>query len=895
MLDYERRRRIEDLFEAALEWTRAERDERLEDACGGDSDLLAEVQAMLAAHELAELVYDRQGEAEGGGAVDWVGPYRLIREIGRGGMGVVYLAERADGQFRQRVAIKRIAASDVSDPIHQRFLAERQILAGLHHPNIARLLDGGITGDGRPYLVLEYVEGLPILDYCRRQRVDVRGKLRLFLQVCSAVQHAHQNLVIHRDLKPGNILVTPAGQVRLLDFGIAKLVNPTLSVAESPVTRVDLRVMTPEYASPEQLRGDSLTTASDIYSLGVLLYEMLTGTPPYRLSGRSLGEMFEEVCDRDPEPPSIRVAGGVEGASSRGGSPGSAADVERLRRQLHGDLDCITLMAMRKEPSRRYATADLLGQDIDRHLDGRPVLAHRGGSRYRLGKALRRHRVEALAMAMVALSLLGGAAVASRQALEARGERDQARLERMKATEVAEFLEQMFAAGDPYAPSSERLDTLRVRALLERGAERVRTDLTGQPLVQAQMLDVVGRVMGNLGLYAEARPLLEQALEIRRGSLGPADPEVATSMSHLARVLARLGEYEEAQGLLEEALRVHSLAMGVESERVALDLDELAGVLRARGLYEDAERRHLDAIAALRRSNGPADPRLAAMTTELVATLERASAYEAAERHARDAVALHRRISGGSHPALASTLSALGLLLQRRGEYGEAEAHFREALEIASGALGPTHPETAELLQRVASVRWWRGDFAAADSLHRESLRLKRAIFGDRHVEIASGLNNLASVLRDTRRFDEADAAHLEALDIVRSQLGEEHSSYWILLGNRAVTHTVRGSCDSAVQLMVASIEGVRRTVPRGRSRVPRQQRWLGACLTRLGRFAEAERVLLESYAGLAEAGEGEQFAAEAAAYLAELYSAWDRPDRAAEYRRLAAGAPGPM
>jgi eukaryotic-like serine/threonine-protein kinase len=734
------------------------------------------------------------------------------------------------------------------------------------------------------------VDGMPITAYCDRHRLGVEERLRLFLEVCAAVQHAHRNLVVHRDLKPGNILVTPAGQVRLLDFGIAKLLNPTLGGVSSPVTRLDLRAMTPEYASPEQVQGDSLTTASDVYSLGVLLYELLTGSSPYRLGEGSPAELVAAVCDLDPEPPSVRVTRGSSVPTTTGGEerpagrgPDGVAPEQRLRRRLRGDLDSIVLMAMRKEPGRRYGSVELLGEDIRRHLEGRPVLAHQGGRRYRAAKLLRRHRVEAIAAALVLVSLVGGMATASWQAMEAGRERDQARVERMKAAEVARFLENLFAAVDPYAPSNERLDTLRVRALLVRGAERVRTELVDQPLVQARMLDVVGRVYDNLGLYAEARPLLEQALAIRRASLGPAHREVAESMSALAALLTRLGEYEAAQHLLEEALRLDSLLLGREHPAVAADLSQLAVVLRERGDYEGAERRHLQALRTLRRG-AEDDPRLAAMATELVATLERAGDHAAAEHRAREAVELHRRLSGDTHPALASALSALGLLLQRRGGYAEAETLFREAYGIAVRALGEEHPETAELVQRLASIRWWQGDYAAADSLHRESLRLKRRLYGDRHVEVAVGLNNLASVLRDTRRYDEAEAAHREALEIVRAQLGEEHLRYWAMLANHAMTLTARGDCEPAVRMMEASIAGLRRTAPRDRSRIARQQRWLGACLTGMGRFEEAEAVLLESYSALLALREDDRFAREAAEHLADLYTAWGKPAKAEEY-----------
>ena len=325
-----------------------------------------------------------------------VGAYRIVSEIGRGGMGTVYLADRAGADFEHRVAIKLIGTSDEGDPLHQRFLAERRILAGLVHPNIARLLDGGVTGDGRPYLVMELVDGLPITEYCADRNLDVPARLRLFADVCAAIQYAHQSLVIHRDLKPSNILVSGDGQVHLLDFGIAKLIDPARTVTE---TRVESRMMTPAYASPEQVKGEALGTTSDIYSLGVLLYELLSGSAPYEFPATSPLQVATIVCEQDPPPPSARVA----------------ATDRRLAQLLGGDLDSIVLMAMRKEPARRYASADMLRQDVERHLAGLPVLAHRGNRRYRLQQFLRRHRVEAAAAAIVIVALVAGLSVAVTQ------------------------------------------------------------------------------------------------------------------------------------------------------------------------------------------------------------------------------------------------------------------------------------------------------------------------------------------------------------------------------------------------------------------------------------------------------------------------------------------------
>ncbi|MDX1566311.1 MAG: serine/threonine-protein kinase [Longimicrobiales bacterium] len=889
----ERRREIEELFDGALDRAPAERDPWLERVCADDPELLAEVRALLRAHELADEIFpDRRHP-------DSIGPYRVIRELGRGGMGVVYLAERADGQYQRRVAIKVLSSSADAGPLHQRFLAERQILAGLRHPNIAQMLDGGLTRDRRPYFVLEYVDGIPITEYCRRHELGVEERLRLFLDVCSAVQHAHRSLIIHRDLKPGNILVTDEGQVRLLDFGIAKLLEPGSHPARAPVTRMDMRVMTPEYASPEQVRGDPLTTASDVYALGVLLYELLTGSLPYDIEK---GSLVDVVCDTRPLRPSAKVrematraaeaATDVEGPEARAEAPSPSP--ERLSRRLRGDLDSIVLMALRKEPDARYRSADLLREDIERHLASLPVLAHRGGRRYRLGRFLRRYRVESAAAALVALSLIGGTAVASWQATIASREQARAEAERATAEGVSRFLEGLFASVDPYAPTPERVDTLSVREILDRGVARVRTDLAAQPRVRAQMLDVVGRVYSNLGLYEDARQLLEESVALRRGRAGtgpdggsirgadpPQDPAsrraLATSLADLGVLLMETGDYERARSLLEEALEIRrSLPPDDDHPEgsdpaIATTLNQLGRVHRLLGHYGEAEALHFEAMAMLQSASGDSAPELATFMTDLVRTLEWAGDREREERWARESVALHRRLFGDSHPALAVALRDLGLVLQRNADFAPAEERFRESYEIAVDALGRDHPQVADLLNRIASIRWWRGDLATADSIHVESIALKRRIYGDLHLEVAYGLNNLASVRRDSGLLESADSLHAEAVEITRSLVGEDHAAYWILLGNHASTWTAGGDCERSIPVHRAIIDGLRRTIPADRDRYPIQMRWLGECLIEVGRYEEADSVLRESMELLRPRGEGDRFYRDASATLERL------------------------
>jgi serine/threonine protein kinase len=440
----ERWRLIEELFHAAVELPPNERGDFLASACGGDVSLRAEIEKLIDGDDRAGSFIETppaldkttialpEPDAESITGLR-LGAYEVTREIGRGGMGTVYLAARADEEFRKRVAIKLVTAGFDHESIIQRFRNERQILAGLDHPNIARLLDGGTTESGAPYFVMEYIEGQTIRDYCDSHRLSTIERLKLFRTVCSAVHFAHQNLIVHRDIKPANILVTADGTPKLLDFGVAKLLSPIAQATD--ITEVTSRMMTPEYASPEQARGETITTASDVYSLGVLLYELLTGHRPYRVDSRSLIEIIEAICEQEPAKPST-VIGRTETSPGAGRTevtltPEAVSDARdsephRLRRELEGDLDNIVLKAMRKEPQRRYASVEQFSEDIKRYFKGLPVIARRDTLSYRTSKFIARHKAGVAAAALLIIALLGGAVTTLWQAHVARQERDKA-------------------------------------------------------------------------------------------------------------------------------------------------------------------------------------------------------------------------------------------------------------------------------------------------------------------------------------------------------------------------------------------------------------------------------------------------------------------------------------
>ena len=479
-----------------------------------------------------------------------LGSYRLIEVLDRGGMGVVYVAERADEQFEMRVAVKLLPRGLESPEAERRFLTERQILADLEHPHIARLLDGGLTEEGYPYLVMELVDGQPIDEYCRHHDLDLEGRLRLFLQVLNAVQHAHQHMVIHRDLKPSNILVTADGTVKLLDFGIAKLADPS---AEAQGASTLFQPRSIRYASPEQVANRPVSAASDVYSLGVVLYQLVTGVVPLELDPLSPGERERVVREVLPEPPSARS--------------------RRWRRRLRGDLDNIVLEALRKDPARRYPTAAHLAADIERYLRDEPVSARKRTWSYSTRKFLSRHRVGALLATGVLALLLVFVSTVIRQ-------EKRALAEARKAERVAELLAELFEGANPF---SAEVGTRDLKSVLDRAEARIRDQLADEPEIRAELLEVIGRAYGGLGLFSQSAVLHEEALEIRRALFGPEDLRVAESSLSLGTALESRGHYEKAQSLYQRALAIFESRTGEDSPEVGSVLTRLGRLIAHRG------------------------------------------------------------------------------------------------------------------------------------------------------------------------------------------------------------------------------------------------------------------------------------------------------------------------
>ena len=814
-MDTHRWNRLKEIFDEAHELPPQARDAFVERACGDEPELLEEVKSLLTESDSVHEILD--GVAiEAAGVLDdlskegtRVGPYLLRRQLGVGGMGEVYLAERADGQFEQQVALKLVRGAAHSRRMITRFLGERQIMARLQHPNIARLLDGGLTEDGQPYFVLEYVDGTPIDRYADEHGLDVDQRLRLFDQVCRAVTYAHANLVAHRDLKPSNILVTEEGRVKLLDFGIAKAI--TEEQDSEPMTQTGARMMTPAYASPEQARGEPVNTSTDIYSLGVVLYELLTGLRPYEVDPNNPLEAARVICEKEPERPSTAVTRDGTGRSAGSTGDASTLDPDRLRRRLTGDLDVICLKALRKEQERRYVTADEMGEDIRRHLDDLPIQARAESSAYRFRKFVRRHRVGvgvAAAMIVLVTALVGFYTARLSQ------ERDRAQREAEKAQRVSEFLQEVFAVADP---SESRGESVTAREILDAGAARLESDLADQPEILAEMLHVVANVYGGLGLYHRFLELEEKALSIRVGLFGPDNVSAAISMNDLGNAYRRLADHATADSLYRSALAVrrrlgeevsidvaivlnnlglsleeqgnYALAESLHTESLAIrhavlepgdvelavSLHNLARVKDRRGKYAEADSMYAEALELLRAAYGEVHPHVATSLRNRADTRRKMGDLAAAEDMYRQVVAIADSLFEPGHTRSASYRSALGRLLVDKGQYEEAEGLLLEALGAQRQALGSEHPMTLAIEGRLSLLYMETGRYEAADSLRQRNLRLNLDRFGPKHPRIAADLYRLGEIRLREGRFEEAAAYHREALDLRLELFGESH------------------------------------------------------------------------------------------------------------------------
>ena len=891
----DRWRRIEELFDRAADLKEEERAKLLDRECGEDQVLRGQVESLIVSSQRADTYIHAaiQNAAEvivstepGLPAGRQIGKYRIVRELGRGGMGTVYLATRADDEFRKEVAIKLVKAGAATEETLRRFRSERQILANLDHPNIARLLDGGTTDAGVPYVVMEYVEGEPLDAYADRHHLNVRERLLLFRKVCSAVQSAHQNLVVHRDIKPANILVTKEGEPKLLDFGIAKLTDPEDSLPSAMQTRADLRLMTPDYASPEQVRGEAITTACDIYSLGIVFFELLSGLRPYRFKEYTPQEIISVICEKEPDKPSTAVhrltAKTEASVSPESISTNRRTTPVRLKRRLHGDLDNIALMALRKEPKHRYASVEQMSEDIRRHLEGLPIMARPATLLYRTRKFVKRHAAAVSAACIVILVIAGLVAFYTWQLAN---ERDRAQTEAEKAKQISAFLTDLFKVSDP---GESRGKTITAQELLERGAARIDKELADQPEVQAEMMAVMGSVYQSLGLYHNAMPLFEKGLEIRKRIHGPSHPDVAASVNSLALVTQDLGDYPKAEKLFRQALAMRRELLGESHADVAESLNELASLDVEVGNYKAAEQLNREAWSIRRKLFGEESLQAAESMTDLGNVLHETGDYKTAIELHRKALEIRRKLLGINHPLVAQSLQSLAVALDTTGDHDTAVGLYRQALDIQKKLYGEEHPEIATTMVDLARVLRHKKDYSEAESLYRKALEMDRKLRGKNHPYVAYDLNSLATVLYLKGDLAAADPAYREAISLYR-QNSEDDSLAPALIGYGSLL-TELGNPHDAEPLLREGVERWRKMVPAGHWRIAVSESALAGCLIQLQHLEEAERLLLQGFEILQnKRGIQSVEAQRTLKRLVELYKIRNKPETVAKYQALLA------
>lgn len=731
-----------------------------------------------------------------------VGPYRLSRKLGQGGMGQVWLAEQT-APLRRQVALKLIKAGLFDDALLERFQGERQSLALMNHPAIAKVFDAGATPEGQPYFAMEYVEGLPITDYCDQKRLKIAERLELFIKVCEGVQHAHQKAIIHRDLKPANILVVDVDgkpSPRIIDFGIAKALS-SRTARDTLLTQFGGGfVGTPGYVSPEQADPavEDVDTRTDVYSLGVILYVLLTGCLPFDSAlwkQKAFPEILRQLRDEDPPRPSSKISSARD--TQKTTAELRQAEPQQLASLLHGDLDWITMKAIEKDRDRRYATPSELAADLARFLQNRPVEARPATTAYRLRKYARRHRVAVGVVSGLAALLI---AFAITQAIQLR----RITRERDRADRVTTFMINMFKVSDP---SEARGTSVTAREILDKASKEIDAGLGKDPQVQAQMMDVMGLVYQNLGLYPRAQTLVEKAIAIKSPLFGQENVETLKSMNMLVGVLEHEGRDKEAETLGRQTLDLAQRKFGAADRNTIKSMHDLASVLDDEGKFEEAEKLQRDSLKLAQAVFGPNDPDIVRFMSGLAAVEVHQNRIPEGEKLLREALEIQRRIVGPDHPDTLLLMNNLAATLDDGGHPEEAEKLERELLEVQLRILGPEHPDTLMTTSNLANYISDQGKYAEAEKLQRQTLEIQRRVLGPEHPETLRTMDNLANAISEQHRYSEAEQLERQTIELRRKVSGPEHPFTAMAVYDLACILALQGRRDEAFAQLRQSIE----------------------------------------------------------------------------------------
>jgi serine/threonine protein kinase len=769
-VDNTRWKKVEELFIQCADMDPEAVNAYLDNACSGDAALRNDVEKLLhgdvqqseienAIGKAAENIVSRQIDQWIG---EQVGPYTVTSSIAEGGMGVVYRAKRSDEHFEQQVAIKFLTTAIATDELRARFRAERQILANLNHPNIAKLLDGGETDQGVPYLVMEYIDGMPLDVYSAVNRLSIDARIALFVQICSAIQYAHGNLIVHRDIKPSNILVTTDGVPMLLDFGIAKILDSQDSPQGSELTMVGSRLLTPRHASPEQIRGEPVTTASDIYSLGLLLYELLCGCFPYRIDKTSRRREIEDtIIAEDPLPPSavIRSASGIDSICLERGLAAA-----KLQKTLRGDLDTIVLKALRKEPEHRYSSARELVDDLERAANNQPILARPPTLPYLLSRYWKRHRTAAIGLSATVAAILIGVTMATVGFFQAREAERVATAEAQNAAAITGFLVDLFRAADPNENAGSELS---VSEVLQLGVERIETEMDDTPIVKSEVLETLSSVYKARSDYGRSAELLEKSLQLHEAHALD-DPfgraRLNNDLGDLYRILDRL---DEATLHLERSFKMYeSLGDGASMGHADV-VNNLALLYVGANRKEDAERMFFEALRLRRNLFDAPHPDIALSLHNLAWFYSKSVNLDEAERYSKLALDMRIELFGEVHPRVARTMSNLANTYFDQARWEDAQKLSAHSLAITEQVFESGHPDIVYGMYFLARARHLNGDLQGASELFARVVAAERQIFGPLHREVGVSLKMYASTLLDLGRLQQAETALRESLTIL--------------------------------------------------------------------------------------------------------------------------------
>lgn len=805
----DRLNKVRELFDEASNLSAEERELFLNQKCGDDIELKKEILSLINSfdsikdflEEPLTIVEQNKSSFTDPYIGKQIGNYVIDGEAGVGGMGIVYTGKRNDKEFEQKVAIKILKHGITSEYLLKRFQIERQTLANLQHPNIARLLDGGRTADGLPYLVMEFIDGIPITEYCNQKKLSNEEKLKLFREVCSAVQYAHQNLIIHRDLKPGNILVTKDGYPKLLDFGIVKLIDQEFSESDEGLTRPGIWHLTPEYASPEQIKGEKITTASDIYSLGVLLYQILTGFQPYKISNNSPTSISKIITDEIILKPSEKLKQTTSLADE------SKILLEKNYKNLKGDLDNIVLKAMHKDPTRRYVSVEQLSEDIRRYLVGLPVLAEKDTAGYRLKKFIQRHKVGFVSSVGFIVFLKASLIAIILQANIATTERDNAKLEAQKVETVNKFLQDMLSSVDP----TEIGRDVKVYDVLRRSAINVEKGFKDQPGIEAAIQKTIGRTLTNLGEYDEAKPHLERSLLLNESVYGKQSNQASESIYELALFYHWVGDLKTADSLYKKSLKIFRTNKTVSKRILANTLNDYAVLKYDIAEYNESEKMYTESLNILLENFGEKDRDVASLYNNLANVMQQKNDIDGAEKYFNKALQLNIKLLGENRPEVSANYNNLAYIYIDKGDFAKAEEYFKKSLDLKTKYYGPDHSIVGFASVNLGALEFRIGKLNESEKYILDAIKNLKISVNEDHIWIGLAYYWYGKILIEKEKYSDAETYLRKSLQINKNNYPTDHPNIISSSAELGVAAYYLNRFEEAEKLLVYGYEGVKK------------------------------------------------------------------------------------